>query len=222
MSWAIGVIFCPSSAPLSQRLLDKSFYNFAGSLRRSIPGNVFYIFLLNHFWWLFVCLPHVNEWEFLTWALMEIFQSLFSPKRRDFIESLWRSFLSPATPKAQDRRYCNSPVRLSVRPSVCPTVTFSFRKRIDVFSRNFAGTCHGGVLYSFWYWWNVVWIFYEFFKYWKKLNFKIFFFNIIQIFTFVELNTSEYFSMQNTYSLSMRGEYVFCIEKYLTFSPKQK
>ena len=28
--------------------------------------------------------------------------------------------------------------------------------------------CHGGVLYSFWYWWNVVWIFYEFFKYWKQ------------------------------------------------------
>ena len=35
------------------------------------------------------------------------------------------------------------PVRLSVRLSVCPSVTFSFRtvtqKRIDVFSRNFAG-----------------------------------------------------------------------------------
>ena len=37
------------------------------------------------------------------------------------------------------------PVCLSVRPSVCLSVTFSFRtvtqKRIDVFSRNFAGTC---------------------------------------------------------------------------------
>ena len=36
-------------------------------------------------------------------------------------------------------------VCLSVRPSVCPSVTFSFRtvpqKRIDVFSRNFAGMC---------------------------------------------------------------------------------
>ena len=36
-------------------------------------------------------------------------------------------------------------VRLSVRPSVCLSVTFSFRtvtkKRIDVFSRNFAGMC---------------------------------------------------------------------------------
>ena len=29
--------------------------------------------------------------------------------------------------------------------------------------------CHGGVLYSFWSWWNVVWIFYEFFKYWKNV-----------------------------------------------------
>ena len=41
-------------------------------------------------------------------------------------------------------RYCNAP-RLSVRPSVCPSVTFSFRtvtqKRMAVFSRNFAGTC---------------------------------------------------------------------------------
>ena len=35
--------------------------------------------------------------------------------------------------------------------------------------------CHGGVLYSFWYWWNVVWILYEFFKYWKKIL-KLFFF----------------------------------------------
>ena len=34
--------------------------------------------------------------------------------------------------------------------------------------------CQGGVLYSFWYWWNVVWIFYEFFKHWKK-KFKQFF-----------------------------------------------
>ena len=38
------------------------------------------------------------------------------------------------------------------------------RKRIAVFSQNFAGTfvrapCHGGVLHSFCYWWNVVWIF---------------------------------------------------------------
>ena len=32
--------------------------------------------------------------------------------------------------------------------------------------------CHGGVLYSFWYWWNVVWIFDEFFKYWKNNNLK--------------------------------------------------
>ena len=48
--------------------------------------------------------------------------------------------LSLAAPKARDGRYCNAP-----RPSVCPSVTFSFRtvtqKRNDVFSRNFAGTC---------------------------------------------------------------------------------
>ena len=53
-------------------------------------------------------------------------------------------FLSPAAPKARDGRYCNAP-RPSVCSSVRPSVTFSFRtvtqKRIDVFSRNFAGTC---------------------------------------------------------------------------------
>ena len=54
--------------------------------------------------------------------------------------------LSPAAPKARDGRYCNAP-RLSVclSVSVRPSVPFSFRtvtqKRIDVFSRNFAGTC---------------------------------------------------------------------------------
>ena len=37
--------------------------------------------------------------------------------------------------------------------------------------------CHGGVLYSFWYWWNVVWIFYEFFKYWKKKKVQYFMFS---------------------------------------------
>ena len=40
-----------------------------------------------------------------------------------------------------DGRYCNPPPR----PSVCLSITFSFctvtRKRIDVFSRNFASTC---------------------------------------------------------------------------------
>ena len=50
------------------------------------------------------------------------------------------TFLSPAAPKARDGRYCNA-----VHPSVRLSVTFSFRtvtqKRIDVFSRNFAGTC---------------------------------------------------------------------------------
>ena len=56
--------------------------------------------------------------------------------------------LSPAAPKARDGRYCNAPrpsVCLSVCLSVRLSVTFSFRtvtqKHIDVFSRNFAGTC---------------------------------------------------------------------------------
>ena len=52
--------------------------------------------------------------------------------------------LSPTAPKAREGRYCNDP-RPSVRLSVRPSVTFSFRtvtqKRIDVFSRNFSGMC---------------------------------------------------------------------------------
>ena len=71
--------------------------------------------------------------------------------------------LSPAAPEARDGRYSNPPPPPSVHLFVCPSVTFSFRtvtrKRIDIFSQNFAGTCHGGVLYSFWYWWNGVWLF---------------------------------------------------------------
>ena len=74
------------SLSVSQKLLDKSFYNFAGSLLRSIPGNLFFIFLIKsflEFWWFFWCFSHVNEWEFLTWALMEIFQSF----KVDFLQS---------------------------------------------------------------------------------------------------------------------------------------
>ena len=66
--------------------------------------------------------------------------------------TICQGFLSPAAPKARDGRYCNAPrpsvrpsVCLSVHLSVCLSVTFSFRtvtqKRIDVFSRIFAGTC---------------------------------------------------------------------------------
>ena len=85
-------------------------------------------------------------------------------------------FISCRRRRPGEGRYCNAPpVRPSVRPSVCPSVTFSFRtvtqKRIAVFSQNFAGTCtkSWGVLYSFWYWWNVVWIF----------VYSNFFFNVI-------------------------------------------
>ena len=56
-------------------------------------------------------------------------------------------FITPAAEKARDGRYCNAPLSVRLRPSV----TFSFHtvteKRIDVFFRNFAGTCtmSGGV-----------------------------------------------------------------------------
>ena len=38
------------------------------------PGDTFAVAATEQssFWWIFVCLPHVNEWEFLTWVLMEI------------------------------------------------------------------------------------------------------------------------------------------------------
>ena len=86
--------------------------------------------------------------------------------RPDIYIILTINFLSRAAPKARDGRYCNAP---PPRLSLCPSVTFSFRtvtqKRIDVFSRNFAGTCTmswgsvfdiDGMLFEF---------FYEFIKY---------------------------------------------------------
>ena len=53
------------------------------------------------------------------------------------------NYYLPPVPQARGREILQRPP--SVRPSVCPSVTFSFRtltqKRIAVFSRNFAGTC---------------------------------------------------------------------------------
>ena len=67
-----------------------------------------------------------------------------------------------------------------VRLSVCPSVAFSFRtvtrKRIQLmyFLKTFQvrAPCHGGVLYSFGYWWNVV------LNIEKNKMLRIFFFNI--------------------------------------------
>ena len=60
-------------------------------------------------------------------------QYLATPSGGEVIISRWRR-------RPGDGRYCNAP-----RPSVCPSVTFSFltvtQKCIAVFSRNFAGTC---------------------------------------------------------------------------------
>ena len=65
-----------------------------------------------------------------------------------FIYNFIVSLLSPAVPKARDGRYCKPHPHPHPPPpplSVCLSVTFSFRtgtrKRIDVFSRNFAGMC---------------------------------------------------------------------------------
>ena len=79
------------------------------------------------------------------------------------------TFLSPAALEARDVRYSNTPVRLSVCLSVRPSrLVFAlwlenaliyFLKILQV-----RAPCHGGALYSFWYWWNVVWIFYEIFQ----------------------------------------------------------
>ena len=59
---------------------------------------------------------------------------------------------------------------LSIRLSVMFSFRTVTRKHIDVFLETLqvCAPCHGGVLHSFWYWWNVLWIFNEFFKYWKK------------------------------------------------------
>ena len=77
-----------------------------------------------------------------TGNLVDVEQRSSAAKNTVSLHQSHSRFLSPAAPKARDGRYCNAPpVRLSVRLSV----TFSFRtvtqKRIDLFSRNFAGTC---------------------------------------------------------------------------------
>ena len=74
-----------TSLAVCQKPLDKSFYNFAGSLPKSIPGNVFFNLII---FGEFLCVfPMLTNGEFLTWALM------------DFIESLWRSlFLVKRSP----------------------------------------------------------------------------------------------------------------------------
>ena len=58
-------------------------------------------------------------------------------------------------------------------PSVCPSVTFSFRtvtqKRIDVFSRNFAGMCTMCCIVF-----DIDGMLFEFFKYWKKIKLNFF------------------------------------------------
>ena len=94
-------------------------------------------------------------------------------------------FLSLAAPKARDGRYCNAP-RPSVRPSVRPSRLFfalllknALMYFLETLQVHVCAPCHGGVLYSFWYWLNVVWIFYEFFKY---LIFYFIFFSIFQVF----------------------------------------
>ena len=101
----IGVIFRPPSVrpslAVSQKPLDKSFYNFAGSLPRSIPGNLV----------IFFCVLRMGVFNMGSYG---DFSKLIFPKRRDnfiftftwcfpwivlmtckkvdFIESLQRSF----------------------------------------------------------------------------------------------------------------------------------
>ena len=80
---------------------------------------------------------------------------------------VWRFFwaissvllLPPTAPKAREILKCP-----------CPSITLSFctatLKCIAVFSwktLQVCAPCHGGVLYSFWYWWDVVWILHDIF-----------------------------------------------------------
>ena len=66
--------------------------------------------------------------------LLKIDQNQIPIQFPDF--SLTLFIISRRCRRPGDGRYCNSP-----RPSICLSVTFSFQKRIAVFSRNFAGTC---------------------------------------------------------------------------------
>ena len=136
---------------------DESWFvgNARSTFEKIICNNLDIIYLLA-FWW-FCC----------TWSQwMEIV-----PVPTCYILHT-HNYLPPRR-RPGDGRYCNAP-RPSVCLSVCPSCLVShcnskthgcifFLETLQVRT-----PCHGGVLYSFWYWWNVVWIFYEFFKYWKK------------------------------------------------------
>ena len=75
------------------------------------------------------------------------------------------------------------PICLSVCLSVCPSrLVFALllKNALMYFLQTLQVRvpCHGGVLYSFLYWRNVVWIFYEFFKYWVlEICFQYFMFS---------------------------------------------
>ena len=87
-------------------------------------------------------------------------------------------FYLPRRRRPGTRDIANPPPPPPVCLSESPSVTFSFHtvtQHVKSASMYFLETlqvhapCHGVVLYSFWYWWNVVWILYEFFIYWKKI-----------------------------------------------------
>ena len=86
--------------------------------------------------------------------------------------------------------------------------------------------CHGGVLISFWYWWNVVWIFYEFFKYWKKWNLN-FFSSIFQVFFAFHANIKNLVYKKNSgvwifFYLFFLEKQFFLISHFMLFSTLQK
>ena len=58
---------------------------------------------------------------------------------------------------------------------VCPSVRPSRLLMYVLEILQVRAPCHGDVLYSFWYWWNVVWIFMNFLNIEKNIYFKIFF-----------------------------------------------
>ena len=112
----------------------------------------------------------------------------------------WSIFISRRRRRPRDGRYCNAPpsVRLSIRLSVRPSrlvLALQLKKALLYFLETLQvrAPSHGGVLYSFWYWWNVVWIFYEFFKYWKKLNLKHFVSKFYVFFAFHAISNIKFF-----------------------------
>ena len=105
----------------------------------------------------------------------------------------------------------------SVRPSICPSRLVFAKKHLCIFPYVRA-PCHGGggggLLYSFWYWWNVVWIFYEFVKYWNFFTFFLSIFHVFFVFMLFATFKNKILVYKNKYNFFFGRGAIYFLEKH--------